>query len=154
MRRGFALLDALVGSLILGVGLGVTLSIASRSISNQVQGQHQLTASWLLDELLGTVVMDGPVDFPQLNPTSGRFDPPFDEYEFNVDIDDLGLGKPLRVTATVRWAYGRGMRHVEAQTWVADRRNPDPEAQALEFRAPEVPIDRIARWYPDEPAPE
>src|SRR5262245_43958452 len=102
MRRSFALLDALVGSVILGIGLAVTLSVASRSIAMQVDGQRQLTAAWLLDELLGSVVMDGPVAFPQLNATNGRFDPPFDEFEFDVDIDDLGLGKPLMVTATVR----------------------------------------------------
>jgi hypothetical protein len=150
-RRGFALIDALVGSLILGIGLAVTLSITSRSISMQVDGQKQLTASWLLDELLGTVVMDGPIAFPQLNPTNGRFDPPFDEFSYDIDIDDVGLGKPLQVTAIVFWSRAGDIRQVEAQTWVAERRLPDD--QAWEIRAPDVPIDRIGRWYPDEEAP-
>ena len=117
-------------------------------MSMQADGQRQLQASWLLDELLSTVVMDGPVAFPQLNATSGRFDPPFDEYEFDVQIDDLGIGKPLQVTAAVRWRRGRDVRQVEAQTYVADRRL--PEGEVLEMRAPELPIDRIERWYPDE----
>ncbi len=150
-RRGFALIDALAGSLILGIGLAVTLSIASRSITMQIDGQKQLQASWLLDELLGSVVMDGPVDYPKLNPTNGRFDPPFEDYEFDVNIDDQGLGKPLLVIATVRWQRGGAPRQVEAQTYVADRRLPD--GQAIEVRAPEIPIDRIERWYPDEEAP-
>ncbi len=147
-RRGIALLDAILGGVILGIGLSVTLSLASRAVAAHAQGQKRLTAAWLLDELLGMVVADGPADFPRLNPTHGRCDPPFENFEFTVVVDDQGLGKPYLVTATVRWPHGRGWSQADAQTWVADRRSDQPEV-----RAPLEPIDRIERWYPDEEAP-
>ncbi len=38
-RRGVALLDALVGGAMLGVGLAVVLSVTSRSLSTQTDGE-------------------------------------------------------------------------------------------------------------------
>jgi hypothetical protein len=144
-RRGIALVDAILGGVILGIGLAVTLSLASRAVAAGAEGQRRIVASWLLDELLGMVVADGPVDFPRLNATGGRFDHPFDDYEFAVALEDLGIGQPFRVTATVRWRSGRGYRQVEAQTYVSERRSDEPEV-----RAPPEPIDRYERWYPPQ----
>ena len=147
-HRGFALMDVLVGGVMLGIGLGVVLTLTSRALSAQAQGERQMVAAWLLDELLAMVVVEGPVDYPHLHPTSGRFDPPFDGFQFDVNLEDIGVGQPFLVTATVRWARGREDRQVQAQTYVAVR-YVDPE-NPIEQRAPLEPIDRIGRWYDDE----
>lgn len=147
-RRGFALMDVIVGGMMLSIGLGVVLMLASRALSSQAQGERQMVAAWLLDELLAMVVVEGPVEFPHRQPTHGRFDPPFDGFEFDVNLEDLGVGKPFLVTATVRWLRGREERQVQAQTYIATR-YVDPE-NPIEERAPIEQIDRISRWYDDE----
>ncbi len=146
MRRGVVLMDVILAGVMLGVGLAVMLSLASRTLVLQAEGQKQLVAAWLVDELLSMVLVEGPVVYPQLYPAHGRFDPPFEDYEFEVDIEDIGLREPLLVTATVRWVHGRGMRQVNAQTYIAERRQEDP----CELRAPLEPIDRLGRYYDDE----
>ena len=141
-RRGIALMDVILGALMLGIGLTVIVSLASRSISLQAQSQRQLTAAWLLDELLAMVLVEGPVTYPKLYPTDGQFDFPFEDYEYDVQIDDIGLRQPFRVTAFVRWPHGADFRQVEAQTYIAERLG-DPN----QIRKPLEPIDRIARYY-------
>ncbi len=145
MRRGVILMDVILAGVMLGVGLAVMLSLASRTVVTQADGQRQVVAAWLTDELLSMVLVEGPIVYPQLYPTDGRFDPPFEDYEYELDIEDIGLREPLRVTATVRWARGRDLRQVNAQTYIAQRRG-DP----LETRAPLEPIDRLGRYYDDE----
>ena len=144
-RRGIALMDAILGGVLLSVGLAAILSLASRSVALQSQGKNQLTAAWLLDELLGMVLVEGPVAYPQLYATDGRFEPPFEHFEYEVVIDDVGLDKPLLVSATVRWAQGSGYREAHAQTYIAQRRG-DREPP----RAPLEPVDRLGRYFDDE----
>jgi uncharacterized membrane protein YgcG len=114
-------MDVILAGVMLGVGLAVMLSLASRTVAMQAEGQKQVVAAWLMDEMLSMVLVEGPVIYPQLYPTHGRFDPPFDDYEYELDIEDIGLREPMRVTATVRWAHGRGLRQVSAQTYIAER---------------------------------
>jgi hypothetical protein len=138
------LLDVILAGLMLGVGLAVMLSLASRTLTMQNEGQKHLVAAWLADEVLSMVLVEGPVIYPQLYPTHGRCEPPFEDYEYEVYIEDIGLRQPLRVTATVRWVHGRDIRQISAQTYIAERLG-DP----LETRAPLEPVDRLGRYYDD-----
>ncbi len=144
-HRGIALMDAILGGVMLGVGLAVVVSLASRSIAIQAQGQKQLTAAWLVDELLAMVLVEGPVDYPKLYASNGRFEFPFEDYQYEVQIEDIGLRQPFKVTASVRWPHGRDFRQAQAQTYIAQRLG-DPDQP----RIPVEPIDRIGRYYDDE----
>ncbi len=144
-RRGIALMDAIIGGIMLGVGLAVVVSLASRAIALQAQSQHLLTAAWLADELLAMVLVEGPEDYPKLYATNGRFEFPFEDYEYEVHIEDIGLRLPYRVTASVRWPHGRDFRQAQAQTYIAQRLG-DLEQQ----RIPLEPIDRIGRYYDEK----
>jgi hypothetical protein len=146
--RGIALMEAILAGLILGVGLAVVISLTGRSLTNQTDGEKQMVAAWLVDELLSMVLVEGPVAYPKLYDTRGRFDPPFEDFYYDVNVDDRGLGEPFGVLATVRWRSGRDYRSVQAETLIAERptdiMNPD------EIRAPLLPLDRMSRWYDDE----
>lgn len=144
-RRGIALMDVILGGVMMGVGLTVIVSLASRSMAQQALSERQLTASWLVDELLAMVLVEGPVEYPKLYSTVGRFEFPFEDYEYEVMIEDIGLRQPFRVTAIVRWPHAGGSRQVEAQTYIAERLG-DP----LQIRIPLEPIDRIGRYYDQE----
>ena len=145
LRRGVALMDAIIGGVMLGVGLAVVVSLASRAIATQAQSQHLLTAAWLADELLAMVLVEGPEVYPKLYATTGRLDFPFEDYEYEVHIEDIGLRLPFRVTASVRWPHGLDVRQAQAQTYITQRLG-DPEQQ----RIPLEPIDRIGRHYDDQ----
>ena len=146
-RRGMALVDVIVGSVMLGIGLSVVLSVTSRALAVQADGEKRLEAAWLVDGLLTMVLVEGPVMYPRLYYLNGRFETPFDAFEYEIDIEDLGLRQPFRVTVTVRWPGGRGYREVVGQTYITERLG-DP----LEPRAPFEPIDRMGRYYEDEDA--
>jgi hypothetical protein len=135
--------DVIIGGVLLAVGLGVIISLASRSLRTHTDGEKTLTASWLCDELLAMVVVDGPVNYPRLHDSSGQFDFPFHDFSYDVELANQGDNFPYLVTARVSWDDGR--RAVQVQTLVAER-NDDPE----EVRAPPEPIDRDERWYGED----
>ncbi len=143
-RRGVALLDALVGGAMLGVGLAVVLSVTSRSLSTQADGEKRLAAAWLADELLTMVLVEGPDTYPMLYDTSGSFGSPFEAFTYDVGIESLGRGAPYRVSAVVRWA-DRERDAIRVETLIA-LRNGEPEQP----REPFEPVDRLERYYGDE----
>ncbi|HMN95606.1 MAG TPA: hypothetical protein PKC43_02940 [Phycisphaerales bacterium] len=149
-RRGFALVDAVIGGVILAVGLAAILSLTSRAVSMQRGAEIQVVAAWILDEQLAMVLVEGPEDFRDLHPTFGRCRAPFEEFEFEVRIADRGIGLPWRVTAVVRH-IPTGAAYV-AQTMIAERGGDEPNPE----RAPPEPIDREGRYdelrNPDRPS--
>ena len=136
-RRGMALIEALLAGLILSIGLGAMLSIVSRSINAQRIGEQQIVAAALLDELLSTVLMEGPENFSRRHPVDGRFDPPFQEYSFLIELNPQGQNVPFQVIATVSWDYGGAERSYSIETLIAERRG---EEEII--RQPEEPIYR------------
>jgi len=145
-RRGIALMDAIIGAVILGVGLAVVISISSRALARQTDGERRTTAAWLADELLNMVIVEGPVDYPKAYDLTGRFDAPFQDFYYELNLDDQGLGLPFRVTAFVRWEAGARWNEATVQTLIAVHGG-DP---IMDQRAPLEPVDREARWHPDE----
>lgn len=137
-RRGIALLDVIIGSVMLGVGLAVIISLSSRALARQTDGEKRLVASWLADELLSMVLVEGPTNYARQYDTTGRFYEPFDDYYYEVDIHDMGVDQPFLVTAIVGWytsAYDG--ENVSVQTYIAERRG-DPEQ-------PRQPAERVDR---------
>lgn len=145
LRSGFALIDVVVAGIILGVGMTVLLSTTSRALLAQSDAERRLVATWLADELLSMVIVEGPIIYPQIHDNSGRFEDPFEDYEYDLEIADNGLGVPYSVIATVRWESGRRTRDVRIETLVAVRQG-EPEQP----RIPLEPIDRESRYYEDE----
>lgn len=141
-HRGVALVDVIIGGVLLAVGLAVIISLATRSLRTQTDGEKQLIASWLADEYLSMVLVEGPVNYPKLYDNHGHCEPPFEEFEYDVNIEDRGLHLPFRVLATISWPSGRGNRQVQVQTLISERGG-DP----YQPRAPLEPVDRIDRWY-------
>lgn len=145
-RRGIALLDVIVGTVMLAIGLAVVISLTSRSLVSQTDGEKRLVASWLADELLAMVVVEGPEDYPKLYDTSGRFAAPFAEYTYDLNIEYTGVITPFRVTATIGWASGDREQQIQVQTMIAPRRE-EVEEEEETLRAPSEPLDRETRDY-------
>ena len=147
-RRGVALMDALIGGVLLGIGITALLSLSSRSISMQRDGERRLQAAWLADELMNTILVEGPDDYSKQFAASGRFDPPFEDFRYESRIDFQGERLPHEVTVTVTWLGGGGARRVVLDAEIAERKgeearlDADPEIS----RRPRETLDRQQRW--------
>jgi general secretion pathway protein I len=138
-RRAFALIDVIIGGVILGIGLAAVLSIAERSLAMQQRSERDLVAATLVDGLLNEVLATGPVEWMEQRAGDGRFDAPFQEWQWQVEIRKQEVGDPYRVMAVVRDPNGTAY---EVETLMAPRIT---EAEEPE-RRPETPIDRQARY--------
>lgn len=139
LRRGWALVDVIVGGVILGVGLATIISLAGRSLAMQQRAEREAIAAQVLDGLLNEVLAVGPVDWAATRAANGRCDSPFDDWEWSVEIVRQGLGDPYRVVVMV---HDDSDREFTIETLMAPRLLDEEEPA----RAPETPIDRERRY--------
>jgi hypothetical protein len=140
-RHGLALIDVIIGSAMLVVGLAVVISMSSRSLIRQGNAERQITASWLADELLTMALIVGPDEYGKVYPNSGRFDPPFEEFGYEIDLDEDSFYMPVKSTATVFWEVSGNERSITIETLIARR-----QGEPID-RLPVEPIDREARYW-------
>lgn len=138
-RRGVALVDVIVATVILGIALGVLLNILGRAIDAQSTGEKLQTAALLLDEQLNLVLMRGPDDYASRYPTEGTCDSPFTDYRYKLTIRAASGGQPFEVAASVLWTVGSRERSVEATTLIAPRLGDDPDP----VRTPDAVVERL-----------
>lgn len=139
MRRGFALIEVVIAGIVLAIGLSAVVSVAARSLADQQRGEHAVAAAALLDGILGQVLVDGPIDYPRINGTNGRCPDPWEDFEYEVRIEEANPGDACDVLAIVRDPTGREYR---CATRIAPRRGEEPNPD----RAPPEPVDREGRW--------
>ncbi len=137
-RRGFALIDAILGGLLLAFGLAAVVTLSQRSLVMLQRGEREAVASALLDELLGQVVAEGPIEFARRRPVVGKCDAPWNEWSFAIDLSSNGEGDAWDVVARVQDI--NGVEH-RCATKVAAR-----SASDVPERKPEQPIDRKDRF--------
>ena len=138
-RRGWALVDVIVGGVILAIGLAAVVSIAERSLAMQQRSERELVAAQLLDGLMNEVLSVGVVEWSTTRSTSGTFDAPFQGWNWELEIRKQGLGDAWRVLATARDDRAGEYR---VETLMA----PKPDDVEEPSRAPETPLDRQAKY--------
>jgi len=148
-RRGVALMDVLIAALLLGVGLAVTLSMASQALRAEQTGEWRLTASWLADEALAMVVAMGPAAYQQSEPMEGRFQPPFDQFDWTLELTRPSEWEAWNATATVSWQDRGGVMSVSIDTLIAPRQGDEDDPMNWK---PDEPLDRESRTWDEEEA--
>lgn len=136
-RPGFALLEAIVASVLLGLALAAILSLAGQAISAQRRGEVMETAARLADERLNLVLAVGPERYPSIFRSSGVCDPPFEGYFFAVEIAPGASGEAYEVRASVTAAP----TVVTLETRIAPRLGDDPDPD----RKPQQTVETNAR---------
>ncbi|MCC6229277.1 MAG: hypothetical protein IT432_08635 [Phycisphaerales bacterium] len=119
--RGSILVDVIVGSVILGLALTAMIGLVGRAISEQNGGEQLQTASMLIDEQLALVLARGPDNYATRFDTQGTCDAPFDQYRYELDIQERGGSNPYFVRATVFWDSGGKTRSASVETLIAAR---------------------------------
>ena len=148
-RAGVALLDVLIAALLLGIGLSVTLSMASQALRAEQTGEWRLTASWLADEALAMVVAVGPEKYQQSEPMEGRFEEPFNRFDWSLEMKKPSDWEPWQVRATVNWQDRGGPMSVIIDTLIAPRQG--DEDDPVNWK-PDEPLDRESRTWDEEEA--
>lgn len=139
MRRGIVLVDAIVASILLGVSLSVIIGLAGTSISAQTQGEELQTAAMLLDEQLSLVLARGPDSYGSRFNVEGDCDPPFERFQYRLDISGGNGGDAYHVVATVTWKTGGRSRSESVETYIAPRLGDEPDPD----RRPQQNVDRM-----------
>tara|TARA_B100001750_G_C15414313_1_gene549455 strand:- start:205 stop:669 length:465 start_codon:yes stop_codon:yes gene_type:complete len=145
-RKGIALIDVIIGSAMLAVGLGVVISMSSRSLARQSYADKQITASWLIDELFAMILVVGPEEYAKTYPIEGRFEPPFNAYSYNLEFEDESEYIPIIVNASVSWNSAGSERSLSMETMIARRHG---EEEGPVERIPAEPVDREQRYWED-----
>jgi Tfp pilus assembly protein PilV len=133
-RRAFALMDVLVAGIVLGVSLVTLVGLVSRSLASQARSERLSTAAMLADETLGEILVEGVEEYQQHRSLESRFETPFDEFRYQIQIDAPAPGEAYGVTVTVQWEDGRRESSVVVETRIAPRLgDEDPIDRMLEF---------------------
>lgn len=135
--RGFALVEALVAAIILGVALAAILGLMTRALSSQRQGELLQTAAMLADEQLNLVLARGPDSYGNRFPLRGVCDPPFDTFSYDLSIGPSGVSSAYAVSVTISWQEARGPQNVTVGTRMAPRTGDDPDPDRRPQQAPE-----------------
>ncbi|MGE3107599.1 MAG: hypothetical protein AB7O77_04500 [Phycisphaerales bacterium] len=138
--RGFALLDVIIASIILGISIAAIIGLTGRSLAAQKTGEELQIAAMLADEQLALVVARGPDNYAQRFATSGSCPEPFSGYRYSISFSGGSGNEPYRVSATISWgaggAIGSGVktRSITIETLVAPHEgdNPDPDRKPPE----------------------
>jgi uncharacterized protein (DUF58 family) len=118
-RGGFTLVEALAAGIILAVGgavVGASLAQTYESLRVAKDEQH---AAELLDGVLTRIDLIGPDRLGREGPSEGRCAED-DRFSWRAQFRPLEIGHLYEVTVTVSWSTPRGLRSVEAQTYLND----------------------------------
>lgn len=140
-RTGLALIDVIIGSVMLAVGLAVVISMSSRSLLRQGDAERQVTASWLADEILTMILVVGPDEYEKLYPKTGQFEPPFEQFRYEIEMEEESIYMPVKSTAKIFWDVSGNDHSISIETMIA-RRHGD-----VVDRLPAEPLDREARYW-------
>ncbi|MBL8991215.1 MAG: hypothetical protein JNJ48_06510 [Phycisphaerae bacterium] len=138
-RRGVALIDAIVGAVVLGISLAAIIGLGGQAARSQAHGEELQVASMLADEQLNLVLARGPDDYAKRFPVRGQCEAPFERFAFELTFSEGSGGAPYRVRATIAWPSGGDSRSLVIEALVAPRPGDDPDP----IRYPEAPVERI-----------
>ena len=146
--RAFALVDVIVGAMLVGVSLAVIIGLTGRAIASQKRGQELTTAATLADESLQMVLARGPDDYAKRFPLEGPCDPPFNDYRYKLEFSSGTTTVPYHVTVTISWGAGsgRGAQSIKIETLMASRDGglDDVGGEVDPIRTPDQPVIRTA----------
>jgi general secretion pathway protein I len=124
---GMTLVECLVASVILGVGVAGLISAASLALRNQQATELRATAVWLAQEKLAEVELKGPYASQSL-PTQGTQEQQGVRFAWTLTIEPESVGELYRVRAKVEWTGQTSSGQVELETLLNDY-EPDVTAE-------------------------
>ena len=97
------LVEVLVASVLLGVGVAGLISTATLALRNQTRTDQRATALWLAQEKLADVEVAGPRIFALSQPSEGTEVRGRIAYTWSIDIERQLAGELFNVLVELRW---------------------------------------------------
>jgi prepilin-type N-terminal cleavage/methylation domain-containing protein len=119
-NRGFTLIEALVSTVLLGVGVVGLMSAATLGLRNSQRAGQRSMAMYLAMEKLAEVEVMGPHIWMLGHPMEGSEPRGSAEYLWTIAIDQLAVGELFDVRVKVQWSSAAGDGSVELETWLND----------------------------------
>ena len=119
-KKGFTLVEALAGSLILAVAAVVVCGLSHRCMVNNKRGMEYEQAYRLVDECLDRVTATGLEELIQKRSMSGDFGKRYPNYRYLLEIEPTEAMDLWQVTAKVSWEVSDDEYKVEATTLLYD----------------------------------
>jgi len=121
------LVEVLVATVILGIGVAGLMSAASLSLRNQQRSELRAGALYLAQEKLSEVALGGAHVWLLGRPASGEAEVGGRAYRWTVEIQQQSVGELFAVQVRVDWPEPGG-GSVELETWLNDYEAKAPEA--------------------------
>ena len=146
---GMTLIEVLVATILLGVGVTGLMSAATMAIRHQHRSVERTTAAWLANERLSEVARIGPYAWSvSRRPMEGTEPAGAVSYAWTLDIEPASdglIGELYIVNVEVTWksAGGRGGGTVAMETWLNDYEavalTPKDQRERSESQSPTAP---------------
>lgn len=120
LLRSFTLIEALVSSVLLGVGVVGLMSVATLGQRNSFRSEQRTAAVCLAQEKMAEVEAAGPHLWSLGQPMKGTQTRDRVVYDWAIKIDRLSAGELFDVHVTVDWAGVTGTGSVGLETWLND----------------------------------
>jgi Tfp pilus assembly protein PilV len=121
------LIDAIIGSILLGIALAAIISLSGRALASQATGEQLQIAAMLLDEQLNLVLARGADDYAARFAAEGACEAPFERFRYKLEFSGGSGGAAYTVTATVFWVQGGRERSESVRTMIAPRLGDEPD---------------------------
>ena len=131
-RRGFTLVETLVSGVILALSAVALGAVISQGMNSLTLARDYQQAAELLDQTLTKIDLIGPSTLLYEGPTADFFDPPYDRFAWQAQIESRTEGYLYEVTVRIVWITPVGtQRSVQAQTLLNDA--PDSRPSGLDW---------------------
>lgn len=137
-RRAVALIDVIVGTVLLGITIAVLMSLLGQATTAQAMGEQMATAARLIDEQLNLVLARGPDNYATRFDAEGVCEAPFEGFRYRLTFSGGTGGQPYTVRSTILWDSGSVERSASVEALIAARLGDDPDPE----RKPTENVDR------------
>lgn len=114
------LVEVLVASVLLGIGVAGLTFATTLSLRNQQRVDLRTPALYLAQEKIAEIEMIGPTAWSVGKPSSGTETRGNVTYQWTTKIDQGSVGRLFSVLVKVQWSAGRESGQVELDTWLND----------------------------------
>ncbi len=111
-NKGFSLLEVMIALAIVSIALVTLLGLSNRTILVQDRVQKLTRATLLAQQLMNERELKAPAQ-QNWDPQDDSFEPPFEEFRWQISYQDTLLTQVKQVTVTVLWGAAEKNEMVE-----------------------------------------
>jgi len=133
-RLAMTIIEVLVASVLLGVGVVGLMSAGTLALRNQHRSANETSALYLAQEKLAEIEVIGAHIWMLGHPTDGTVTRQGVRYQWTIEIHQQAVGEMFTVAVKVNWRSNGASGAVELETWLNDYKAKAEEAPEQDNR--------------------